>query len=938
MSLLIRCLLCDEPLPVSRSQAGQQITCPKCQAAIDVPAFEDTPAAGAAAWWLGDQKPSAAPAPGPAFGNATHTVLEPAHGPARPPAPELPKTEVHRDPVPHSARPARPISADPLGAAEPAPAPAEWSLWGLLALLLGLGAFGLAWVPHLGYLSLSLGGLGLLLGLAGSLIAGITRGTPAFPLASSAICAQALVLAGIFTLFGLPRQPESFSGDDGSPPPGPQPGSAANPPPPIIQDLLRALKSPKPEPRLTALQTLAALAGGLGDSVPALTDQLLDKENPRNQVAASTVLGKLGPQARGAFPLLLHVSKLDESPATRQAAAAALERIGRPAVSDRKSLVQGLKAPSADYRAAVAQTLTWVASPATPDLVPELLEALKDPDVRVRLWVARALWTINRQPQEVLPVFREALHNVKDAGVRSAAAETLGLMGPEARPAIDDLKLVLHDEDVSVRLYAAQALWVMDRQHTAAVIPVFTKALNARDTSHRATAAYMLGRIGPQARQAVGPLIEALKSDDADLKERAAFALGAIGPDSAAAVPLLIALARQGDVHLREQAVNALRGIGPAAKEAVPLLIELLKADNLTLRGRAVLALASIGPDARAAVPALAEAIRDNKDPSMQLFLAQAVWLVEGNVQQALPALCDLALDDSLDSKVRKEAIQVLGRMGPTARVAYTVLAQLKEQADEELLLAIEPALARMGPPTRQDVPNLMAALSAATSLRYRIAVVQTLWLLGPEAKEAVPALLTVFKGSREVPLRVAIAEAFEAMREEAREAVPALIDALAEKGQELKVAALEALAAMGPESKEALPVLRDLLQDKAAGVRAAAALCVGAIGKEARPALAQLGELVKDEDAAVRLYAAQALWVVDQQSRVAIPVLLDCLNSKDAQVRATAAAALGMMAGTAKEALPKLTALLRDSDESVRKSAAAAIKKIDPSRDPMPK
>jgi HEAT repeat protein len=85
---------------------------------------------------------------------------------------------------------------------------------------------------------------------------------------------------------------------------------------------------------------------------------------------------------------------------------------------------------------------------------------------------------------------------------------------------------ILEDNDTDVRASAAQALAKIGRQSIEPLVAI----LKDKDKSAglRANAAYILGQIGPQAREALPPLTKALKEGDKELRKRAAFAIANI--------------------------------------------------------------------------------------------------------------------------------------------------------------------------------------------------------------------------------------------------------------------------------------------------------------------------------------------------------------------------------------------------------------------------
>src|SRR5436305_11154838 len=91
-------------------------------------------------------------------------------------------------------------------------------------------------------------------------------------------------------------------------------------------------------------------------------------------------------------------------------------------------------------------------------------------------------------------------------------------------------------------------------------------------------AAYVLGEMGPKAKEAIPALVEALKRQPMpgeSVADNAALALGKIGPE---AVPALVrVLGDNAAATAWPHAATALKVIGPGARDAVPVLTEVAK-------------------------------------------------------------------------------------------------------------------------------------------------------------------------------------------------------------------------------------------------------------------------------------------------------------------------------------------------------------------------
>jgi HEAT repeat protein len=970
MSRTITCPLCQTAVSGDPATGAPPPLCPSCQA----PLAPTTNGGSGPAWWLGGTEPSAVSTQPP--GGTTPLAAAPtAPAPARDPRqrPEGSSAAATR------LAPRLPVLPEPDDEPQRLRG-TDAFLWSSLGLVVGVIAFALCWVPKFGLVGMILGGIALLLGLVGGYA--LRHGGSAMPLTSAVVGVQAALLGAYFTFAATKEQPpQPPPQQTQQPQPPPQPPQEQPPPQDLFvlaavcgqtaltdacfvvrhpdrsrqaQELLDIVTNDKetPERRINALAALGDTARRLGEAVPDFTALLFQDANPQVRSAACGVLGHIGPQARGAYPALLHVSKNDGDANVRLSASQALDRIGRPTTADLPTLLLGLNDPRADYRAAVAQTLTWVVTPDSRSAVKPLRSALGDPDPRVKLFAAQALWLVTRQTDDVLKVFRDALNDRTDASIRSAGAHALAMVGNAAKPAAPDLRKALTDADLSVRLYAAIALWGLEHQ-VEPVLPVFRDALKAKDLSHRHAAVEAVARIADrlsdkEARTVVPLLIEILKSDDLDLRAQAAFALGQIGPEAADATPLLIEMARAGDQALRENAIHALGNIGPRARAAVPVLIETLEDKNPVLRGRAAVALTAMGNSARAAGDAIKKALSRTEDGGLRVFLAQALWRTTDNIRETVPILIDVAADGMEDTETRALAVSVLREMGAPARISVPALALLREEADPDLRGAIDRAVEHLGKPAKEDVPVLMDALKSNAPLPYRRAVAQALWWVAadrddkdnaPAVAREMPALLELCK-DKDPALRLIFIQTFEALGPAAKDAVPLLVKALDEKDETMRLEALAALTSIGPEARPAIPRLIEMLEaHELPRQRTAAATCLAGIGPavkeapEGKAALEILEKRLNDPDPNVRIQVCQALFLIDKESRKTHPVLKELLTHKEPHVRADAAGIIGLLGRRAndKETVEALTRLLKDPDDRVRRAATEALKSVDP-------
>jgi len=89
--------------------------------------------------------------------------------------------------------------------------------------------------------------------------------------------------------------------------------------------------------------------------------------------------------------------------------------------------------------------------------VGDWVQALQDPNVRVRKKAAAVLGNVGAVDPAVVPALAGALKD-RDAGVRGEAAQALLKIGPNAREAEAALAEAQQDCDPKVRAFAVQAL------------------------------------------------------------------------------------------------------------------------------------------------------------------------------------------------------------------------------------------------------------------------------------------------------------------------------------------------------------------------------------------------------------------------------------------------------------------------------------------------
>lgn len=285
------------------------------------------------------------------------------------------------------------------------------------------------------------------------------------------------------------------------------------------------------------------------------------------------------------------------------------------------------------------------------DPMPDLIRTLRSPLPDIRAKAARSLGKLGWLARDALPQLANALADA-DGGVREAAAQAVGQMGPDA-------------------------------------LPQLVKMLGHPDKYVRRNAVWALGKLGPMARAAVPDLAAALKDADPRTAAGAAQALGNVGDDAAETIPQLTEAMRGTNVVLCRMAAKALSQIG---RPALPALLAHLKHRDPFVRGEAALALGWMGPAAVSGVPTLIEALRPTR---VVAWVPDAAPVTVSAPTPATPVTPAQA-SSTPEETSRVYAAQALGRIGANTAAVVAALTQASEDANDQVRHAARAALKQL--------------------------------------------------------------------------------------------------------------------------------------------------------------------------------------------------------------------------------------------------
>ncbi len=201
------------------------------------------------------------------------------------------------------------------------------------------------------------------------------------------------------------------------------------------------------------------LRHGGAAAVPVLAE-LAQYEEDEVRVEALLALAVMGPEAKGAAPVLLELLSSERSPPVLDLAKQILLQVDRQAAM--LGCLELLKKSTTIHSRSCALDGLDRIGPEDAVAVEPLTKALDDENLLVRAVAAKALWRINRRAEPILPALIDCLGS-QDKEVSVYAGETLSQdIRTIASAALSDISQ--RDLDPSARQAAAKALAQIEAQ------------------------------------------------------------------------------------------------------------------------------------------------------------------------------------------------------------------------------------------------------------------------------------------------------------------------------------------------------------------------------------------------------------------------------------------------------------------------------------------
>jgi HEAT repeat protein len=160
-----------------------------------------------------------------------------------------------------------------------------------------------------------------------------------------------------------------------------------------------------------------------------------------------------------------------------------------------------------------------------------------------------------------------------------------------------------------------------------------------------------------------------------------------MGAEGAEAVPALAEAMRGTNIVLCRLAAKALSQIG---RPALPTLVTHLRHHDPFVRGEAAVALGWMGPTAAPAVPHLVEVLRSK--PTAKAYPPPAAAAL-GSCTPPTPVAMTGGDASATEDGCRASAAQALGRIGPAAAAAVSLLQQVLTEPSAAVRQAAEVSL-----------------------------------------------------------------------------------------------------------------------------------------------------------------------------------------------------------------------------------------------------
>jgi HEAT repeat protein len=290
---------------------------------------------------------------------------------------------------------------------------------------------------------------------------------------------------------------------------------------------------------------------------------------------------------------------------------------------------------------------------------------------------------------------------------------------------------------------------------------------------------------------------------------------------------------------------------------AVPGLIEDLQSEDRQAQQLAAANLKDIGPPAQPAVPLLVELATSDRRSHLRSEAARALPFIDLSASRHVMMYYLPTLQEP-DDEVRRDAVSVLGALGPVAKPAAPSLLMMLNDPDTIVRDRVVRALGSIGLPADRVVRGLTQALRDSEWTVRHAAVTQFAFsgYTGPDS-------LSVVQELTKDPNHAVAQLAQSAVASAARPVQASTYSLMLKQGTD-RTYPLQQLAKLGPRAAESASDIAALLAAEQPLERYLAACALAEIGSTAKETVPALRAAVQDPDPIVREAAAEALQAIE--------------------------------------------------------------------------
>jgi len=393
-------------------------------------------------------------------------------------------------------------------------------------------------------------------------------------------------------------------------------------------------------------------------------------------------------------------------------------------------------------RSTVLQTMDSLSKSGSSNLTAPVFtrlgQLLQSQDNEIRDRAAVCLLSLQPSNNTAVQTIVNDLRN-HDDNVRKLAAETSGRAGSNGMMLNTELVSVLNgDADPRVRVAAANSIGLLGPEVKTA-IPALIQALKRNqplarrgpdmisfdDQVHRACIG-ALAKIGAGSPEACHALTDVVADKGSTvLRTPALSALAQLGPGAAPAVNALLALlSTVQDDKTKEQIVHVFQETGRDASQTLPALRKLMEAPDAGLRKSALEAILAIDNN-RESLNSILQTASGDKDPQLRRM---ALTLVSRSDVVASPQVGTLIhdLEHATEPEAKLTSIKSLGNLGPQAAEALPLLVKLsltstslERKTASEAVKKIDPTGEKTIALVRPNMDDCFKARATAQLLDY---------------------------------------------------------------------------------------------------------------------------------------------------------------------------------------------------------------------------